>query len=167
MFGSPGVGWACESNLCNATRAKQALRIGLGIPEKVLRALRDRVRRTDSRAPAVDPLVLPRRTCGTWSRLCWKIENCVHSARDTTLGEDACWVRKGSLPRIMVAFANLASRSCGCSASGTWGGPLTISSSARIVPWQWSGPQWPAPRPIKAVQAGRQQLPGSRGTALG
>ena len=43
-----------------------------------------------------------------WSRLYWRIENCVHYVRDTALGEDACRVRKGSLPRVMAAFANLA-----------------------------------------------------------
>ena len=42
-----------------------------------------------------------------WSRLCWTIENCVHYLRDMALREDACRVRKGSLPRVMAAFANL------------------------------------------------------------
>ena len=43
-----------------------------------------------------------------WSRLYWTIENRVHYVRDTALREDACRVRKGSLPRVMAAFANLA-----------------------------------------------------------
>ena len=43
-----------------------------------------------------------------WSRLYWTIENRVHYVRDAALREDACRVRKGSLPRVMAAFANLA-----------------------------------------------------------
>ena len=43
-----------------------------------------------------------------WSRLYWTIENRVHYVRDVALREDACRVRKGSLPRVMAAFANLA-----------------------------------------------------------
>ena len=42
-----------------------------------------------------------------WSRRYWTIENRVHYVRDTALREDACRVRKGSLPRVMAAFANL------------------------------------------------------------
>ena len=36
------------------------------------------------------------------------IENRVHEVRDTALKEYACRVRKGSLPRVMAAFTNLA-----------------------------------------------------------
>ena len=36
------------------------------------------------------------------------VENGVHYVRDMALGEDACRVRKGALPRILAAFANLA-----------------------------------------------------------
>ena len=43
-----------------------------------------------------------------WSQLYWTIENRVHYVRDTALREDACRMRKGSLPRVMAAFANLA-----------------------------------------------------------
>ena len=43
-----------------------------------------------------------------WSRLYWTVENRVHYVRDVALREDACRVRKGSLPRVMAAFANLA-----------------------------------------------------------
>ena len=32
----------------------------------------------------------------------------MHYVRDVALREDACRVRKGSLPRLMAAFANLA-----------------------------------------------------------
>ena len=36
------------------------------------------------------------------------VENGVHYVRDVALGEDACRVRTGALPRIMAAMANLA-----------------------------------------------------------
>ena len=42
-----------------------------------------------------------------WSLLYWTIENRVHYVRDPALREDACRVRKGSVPRVMAAFANL------------------------------------------------------------
>lgn len=32
----------------------------------------------------------------------------MHYVRDVALGEDACRVRKGALPRVLAAFANLA-----------------------------------------------------------
>ena len=32
----------------------------------------------------------------------------MHDGRDTALGEDVCRVRKGALPRVLAAFANLA-----------------------------------------------------------
>lgn len=41
-------------------------------------------------------------------RLYWTIEDRVHDVRDTALKEDACRVRKGSLPRVMAVFADLA-----------------------------------------------------------
>ena len=40
-----------------------------------------------------------------WSRLNCTIENRVQYMRDTALREDACRGRKGSLPRVMAAFA--------------------------------------------------------------
>lgn len=43
-----------------------------------------------------------------WSRLYWTIEHRVHYVRDTVLRADACRMCKGSLPRVMAAFANLA-----------------------------------------------------------
>lgn len=30
----------------------------------------------------------------------------LHDVRDVTLGEDACWVRKGSAPRVLAALRN-------------------------------------------------------------
>ena len=36
------------------------------------------------------------------------VENGIHYVRDVALREDACRVRKGALPRVMAAFANLA-----------------------------------------------------------
>ena len=42
------------------------------------------------------------------------VENGVHYVRDVALGENACRVRKGALPRLLAAFANLAFRSCAC-----------------------------------------------------
>ena len=42
-------------------------------------------------------------------RLHWgAVGNGVHDGRDTALGEDACRVRQGALPRVPAAFANLA-----------------------------------------------------------
>ena len=38
----------------------------------------------------------------------WGIENRVHWVRDVAMGEDRSRVRKGSLPRLLAAFANLA-----------------------------------------------------------
>jgi predicted transposase YbfD/YdcC len=38
----------------------------------------------------------------------WKIENCVHYVRDVTMGEDACQVHAGSLPRALAALRNAA-----------------------------------------------------------
>ena len=32
----------------------------------------------------------------------WRIENCLHYVRDVTLGEDACRVRRGTAPQILV-----------------------------------------------------------------
>ena len=36
------------------------------------------------------------------------MENGIHYVRDVALREDGCRVRKGALPRVMAAFANLA-----------------------------------------------------------
>ena len=36
------------------------------------------------------------------------VENGIHYVRDVALREDACRVRKGSLPRVLAAFANVA-----------------------------------------------------------
>ena len=36
------------------------------------------------------------------------VENGIHYVRDVALREDACRVRKGALPRVIAAFANLA-----------------------------------------------------------
>ena len=38
----------------------------------------------------------------------WGIENRVHWVRDVALREDASRLRKGALPRVWAAFANLA-----------------------------------------------------------
>ena len=43
-----------------------------------------------------------------WSRLYWRIKNRVYYLRDMALQEDACQACKGSLPRVLAAFANLA-----------------------------------------------------------
>ena len=42
------------------------------------------------------------------NRAYWGIENRVHYVRDVALREDHCCIRKGSLPRLLVAFANLS-----------------------------------------------------------
>ncbi len=36
------------------------------------------------------------------------VENGIHYVRDVALREDNCRVRKGALPRVLAAFANLA-----------------------------------------------------------
>ena len=44
-----------------------------------------------------------------WNRGCWgAVENGIHYALDVALREDHCGVRKGALPRVMAALANLA-----------------------------------------------------------
>ena len=42
------------------------------------------------------------------NRSYWGIENRVHWVRDVALDEDHSRIRKGSLPRLLAAFANLA-----------------------------------------------------------
>ena len=59
---------------------------------------------TNLRGKAVRPQRLLDLVRGYWGA----VENGIHYVRDTALGEDRCRVRKGALPRIMAAFANLA-----------------------------------------------------------
>ena len=59
---------------------------------------------TNLRGKAARPQRLPDLVRGYWGA----VENGIRYVRDTALGEDRCRVRKGALPRIMAAFANLA-----------------------------------------------------------
>ncbi len=42
-----------------------------------------------------------------FNRAYWGIENCVHWVRDIALREDASRLRKGALPRLWAAVANI------------------------------------------------------------
>ena len=44
----------------------------------------------------------------TWIRAHWGIENGLHSARDETLGEDRCRVRKGGSAQVLAALRHVA-----------------------------------------------------------
>ena len=59
---------------------------------------------TNLRGKAARPQRLPDRVRGYWGA----VENGIRYVRDTAPGEDRCRARKGALPRIMAAFANLA-----------------------------------------------------------
>ena len=59
---------------------------------------------TNLRGKAARPQRLPDLVRGYWGA----VENGIRYVRDTAPGEDRCRARKGALPRIMAAFANLA-----------------------------------------------------------
>ena len=57
---------------------------------------------------SLPPEVATRQRLLRLNRSYWGIENRVHWVRDVALGEDHSRIRKGSLPRLLAVFANLA-----------------------------------------------------------